>query len=294
MTWTAPTAYQAHLDTETPTLGYLLKITRTDGAVYGFTSAGESVVIGGVTYDASNGLAVGSLASSAGLSVDSLELTTIDDGLIFTRAAIFGGLWQNAAFVLSRYNWASPSDGVEPLMAGTIGQVGLREGAIVAELRGLQQYLQQQVGNVTTRTCRARFADWPRPNGNNRCRLNAATYTTTGTVSAVASRQVFTSAGLWTATPTADYYGDGILTWTSGANAGISGKVKTYVASGVITMMLPAPAVVAIGDAFSIIAGCRKRRTEDCKTKFGNVLNFQGEPDLPGIDKLTAAADVSV
>ena len=294
MTWTAPSAYQAHLDSETTTLGHLLKITRTDGAVFGFTSAGSTVVIGGVTYDASHGLAIGSIASSAGLAVDNLELTTIDDGSIFTRAAILGGLWQNAAFVLSQYNWASPSDGVEPLMAGTIGQVGLREGAVVAELRGLQQYLQQQVGNVTTRTCRARFADYPRPNGNNLCRLVAASFIRTGTVSGVTSRQVFTSADLWTAEPTADYYGDGILTWTSGANDGVSAKVKTYVASGIITLMLPAVATVTIGDAFEIIAGCRKRRTEDCKDKFSNVLNFQGEPDLPGLDKLTAAADVSV
>jgi uncharacterized phage protein (TIGR02218 family) len=291
---TLPAAYQSHLAGESTTLGYLLKITRTDGYVIGLTSASESVTIGGVLYDATEGLTISSLASSAGLGVDNIELTSIDDGTVFPRASVLGGLWQNAAFVLSRYNWASPSDGLEPLMAGTFGQVGLREGAVVAELRGLQQYLQQTVGNVTTRTCRARFADYPTPNANNRCRLTAATYIRTGAVSAVASKQVFTAAALWTAVPTDDYYGEGFLTWTSGANVGMSVKVKTYVTAGVITLARQTIDAIVIGDTFSIIAGCRKRLAEDCKAKFSNVLNFQGEPHLPGIDELTANPGGSV
>jgi uncharacterized phage protein (TIGR02218 family) len=291
---TLPTGYQAHLNSESTTLGYLLKITRTDGYVIGLTSAGESVTIGGVLYDATEGLTISSLASSAGLGVDNLELTSIDDGTVFPRAGVLGGLWQNAAFVVSRYNWANPGDGLEPLLAGTFGQVGLREGVIVAELRGLQQYLQQTVGNVTTRTCRARFADYPTPNANNLCRLTAAAYTRTGTVSAVTSKQIFTSAGLWTAVPTADYYGEGFLTWTSGANVGMSVKVKTYASAGIITLSQQAISAIVIGDSFSIIAGCRKRLAEDCKAKFSNVLNFQGEPHLPGIDELTAKPDGSV
>ena len=289
MSTTLPVALQAHLDGENATIGELLRLTRADNTVFGFTSAGEDVTISAVLYSATQGLTISSLASSSGLAVDNLELSTIDDGTLFTRAQILGGVWQNAAFVLSRYNWASPSDGVEPLMAGTIGQVGLREGMVVAELRGLQQYLQQNVGNVTTRTCRARFADFPTPNGSNRCRLVAASFTRTGNVvSAVTSRLVFTSSGLWTAFPNADRYGEGFLTWTAGANIGMSAKVTTYVASGVITLSSPAISPIVNGDTFTIIAGCRKRLTEDCKTKFTNVLNFQGEPHLPGVDKLTA------
>lgn len=295
MTWTLPGPYQAHLDTESPTLGHLLKITRKDGTVFAFTSAGEDTPpIGGTVYSATQGLSISSIATSAGLGVDNLELSTIDDGTLFTRAEILGGVWQNAEFILYRYNWASPSDGVEPLLAGTIGGVGLRQGAVVAELRGLQQYLQQGVGNVTTRTCRARFADYPTPNANNRCRLAAASFISSGTVSAVTSRQVFEASALWAATPTADYFGEGLLTWTSGANDGMTVRVYSYVSAGVITLTAPAISDIQVGDTFDVIAGCRKRLTEDCKVKFNNVLNFQGEPHLPGIDRLTSLADVSV
>jgi hypothetical protein len=46
---------------------------------------------------------------------------------------------------------------------------------------------------------------------------------------------------------------------------------------------------VAIGDTYSVHAGCTKRFTEDCTTKFANALNFQGEPHVPTVDELTAA-----
>lgn len=292
---TLPAALQTHLDTGETTLGHVLKITRTDLTVLGFTSASRSVTINGQLYDAAQGLMISSIASSAGLGVDNLELTTIDDGTLFTRAQILGGVWQNAAFVLSRYNWASPGDGIEPLLGGTFGNVGLRDGGIVIELRGLQQYLQQTVGNVTTRTCRARFADYPTPNGKNLCRLDPAPHLRTKTVSGVTSRQVFTSAGLWTSDPVADRFGNGVLIWNAGsANAGMRAKVRSYVASGVLTLVQPTVDPIVNGDSFTIIVGCRGRLMEDCKTKHNNVLNFQGEPHLPGVDQLTANPDVSV
>jgi uncharacterized phage protein (TIGR02218 family) len=292
---TLPVALAAHYDTGATTTAYGLKITRTDGDVFGFTSGASSAVIDSVTYDATQGLDITGIVTSAGFAVDNLELTTLDDGTLFTAPDVLGGRWQNAAFLIFRYNWASVADGTEPIIAGTIGNVTLRRGSIVAELRGLQQYLQQPIGNVTTRTCRARFADFPTPNQNNLCRLSASDYIDDGEVTAVASRQTFTTdlPGI-SPEPAEDYYGEGILTWTSGANDGMRVKVKSYTVGGVVGLMLPMPSDPVIGDTFSIIAGCRKRLTEDCRDKFDNVLNLQGEPHLPGVDELTAAPEVSV
>jgi uncharacterized phage protein (TIGR02218 family) len=45
------------------------------------------------------------------------------------------------------------------------------------------------------------------------------------------------------------------------------------------------PFEVQVGDKLSIYAGCDKRR-ETCFTKFNNVINFRGEPDLPGLDAI--------
>jgi len=76
-----------------------------------------------------------------------------------------------------------------------------------------------------------------------------------------------------------------------GANAGYTRKVKSF-ASGVFTLQLGFPFPMAIADSITVTAGCQKRLDEDCKTKFDNVLNFYGEPHLPGADKLLADPEI--
>jgi uncharacterized phage protein (TIGR02218 family) len=43
------------------------------------------------------------------------------------------------------------------------------------------------------------------------------------------------------------------------------------------------PRTIAVGDAFSVTAGCDKRHAT-CRKKFGNVVNFRGFPHMPGND----------
>jgi uncharacterized phage protein (TIGR02218 family) len=284
-----PIALQADYDSGSASLAIALRITRTDGEVYGFTGADEDVVIDGVAYDASQGLDGTNLMTSAGLEVDNAELTTLDDGSLFSRVDVLSGIWQNSEFLFFRYNFVAPTDGIEPIIAGTIGQVRLLRGKIVCELRGLQQYLQQPVGSVTSKTCRARFCDFPKPNGSNRCRLSPIDWTEGLTVTAVTagSRRTFASAG--SARPD-DWYAEGIITWDSGPNAGLMFKVKAF-ADQTFELLTDTPYPVDIGHAFTALAGCRKRLAEDCRDRFDNVPNFSGEPHLPGIDELSKTPD---
>jgi hypothetical protein len=80
------------------------------------------------------------------------------------------------------------------------------------------------------------------------------------------------------------YFDFGLLTFTSGANTGLSGEVRNY-APGVWTLELPFPYTINVGDAYSMRAGCDKS-LGTCKAKFSNVVNFRGEPYLPGVDKI--------
>jgi uncharacterized phage protein (TIGR02218 family) len=50
-------------------------------------------------------------------------------------------------------------------------------------------------------------------------------------------------------------------------------------------------ASVAVGDRVRLTAGCDKRLAT-CKSKFNNIINFQGFPDIPGTD-WTMAVPVS-
>lgn len=83
---------------------------------------------------------------------------------------------------------------------------------------------------------------------------------------------------------TTGYFDYGLITFTSGLNVGLSMEVKSYV-PGQITLQLPFPYAVAIGDAYTMHAGCDKSLAT-CRDRFSNLVNMRAFPYLPGIDKL--------
>jgi len=273
---TLPVNLEAHYQLGTTTIAHILRIVRTDGAVYAFTSLDRDLEVDGTTYSAAQGLDASSLAATAGLAVDNLELTTLHDQSLFTTVDVQSGVWRNAAFELSECNWSAPSDGPNPIVSGKFGELWLKRSTLTVELRDLTQGLQQPVGIVTSILCRARLGDAA-------CTKDLTSFTHSTTVT-TAGQQVITASGLAQA---ADHFGNGLIEFTSGACAGLRQRIKTHATGGVLTLTLPMLPAVQVGDGITVIAGCRGRLAEDCVTKFNNVLNFQGEPHLPGIDALT-------
>lgn len=80
------------------------------------------------------------------------------------------------------------------------------------------------------------------------------------------------------------YFSYGTVTWTGGANAGYSMEVKRF-SPGVVTLTMAMPNPIAVGDTYSIVAGCDKQ-FGTCKNRFNNVVHFRGEPYTPGIDTM--------
>lgn len=77
----------------------------------------------------------------------------------------------------------------------------------------------------------------------------------------------------------------GVLELLQGQNKGKRIEVHSWdAASKRVVLKLPLPYVPAIGERVRIQAGCNKDRSI-CQTKFHNILNFRGEPDLPGTDQ---------
>ncbi len=276
---TIPTGLAAHIATRDTTLATAIKITRKDGAVYGFTTHDVDGTIAGVTYLANPGLQVTDIVVAANAAVGNLELTTLHDGTVFSTKDIVSGLWRNAEFTIFRYNWSDTAAGIDTLLTGTLGEFRIGRNSLVAELRDLRQYLQQSVGDASSKTCRARL-------GDGRCRKDLTAFTYTGTLTSVASHLVFTDSGRG---EPSDWFGEGEITFLTGANAGISAKVKSY-SGGTFTLALPPAGAVVPGDTYRAVAGCRKRLEEDCRAKFDNVLNFVGEPHRKGVNSITKSA----
>lgn len=80
------------------------------------------------------------------------------------------------------------------------------------------------------------------------------------------------------------YFSYGTVKWTGGANAGYSMEVKRS-SPGVVALTMAMPNPIAVGDTYSIVAGCDKQ-FGTCKNRYNNVPNFRGEPYTPGIDTM--------
>ncbi len=277
----------AHLAGETSTLATCWKVTRKDGLVLGFTDHDQDLTMGGLLYQASTGYTRSAIHAIADLSVDNLDIESALNSDTLNAADLRAGLWDGAEVEISLVNWSDISQGKILLKRGTIGQVELKDNVFKAELRGLTQALSQQIVELYTPDCRADL-------GDNRCKVNLAALTVTGAVTATtdpaslgvapsyagASRYGFTDSSRAEADGT---WNGGLVIWTSGANAGRRMEVATF-ADKVFALFLPMPGVIAVGDTYSLQPGCDKTLAT-CRDRFANLLNFRGEPYVPGTDQ---------
>jgi uncharacterized phage protein (TIGR02218 family) len=111
-----------------------------------------------------------------------------------------------------------------------------------------------------------------------------------GVVVAVTDRTVFTAA-IEEPRAVDGWFAGGVLTWETGSNAGRSIEVKSWTqATGNLELFLPMGYAIESGDLFRIRPGCNKR-LDTCIDHFANVLNFRGEPYVPGADLLVSYPD---
>lgn len=271
---TLSNAFKAHLGQEVTTLARCWSIARRDGVVLRFTDHDRDVVVDGDIYKAADGMNPTGVSSQSGLAVDNSEFEGILSAAAITEDDIIGGRYDHAEITLFMVNYADPAMGRLQLKTGWLGEVTLQGGQFTAELRGLSARLQQTIGEVYTSACRAEL-------GDGRCQVNLAAYTFNGTVTAVEGSFAFSASAI---TQPNDYFSGGIVQFTSGANLGLRMEVREF-SSQRFALFLPLPGAIAVGDTFTVSAGCDKQ-FDTCVRKFNNALNFRGEPHVPGTDKL--------
>ena len=62
--------------------------------------------------------------------------------------------------------------------------------------------------------------------------------------------------------------------------------IEQHALEGAFAQMFGLDCRIAPGDAYKLYPGCGKRALEDCRNRYNNILNFRGEPHLPGVAKL--------
>ena len=275
-----PAALLAHMAGSDTTLCTLIKITRTDGQIYGFTDHDQDVTYLTVLYVASIGMDASAVETTGSLGVGNLETRGFLTSLGVDQPSIAAGLWDYADVRVYRVNWADLTMGDEKAIRGWVGDISLGRDEFKNEVRSLAQKLQSKIGELSSVKCRADLFDA-------RCAIVATEgvwkFSAVSVSTVVVAQRQFTAAAL---TQAAAFFTNGKVVWETGPNAGLAKEVKIHIASGNITLHEPMPYAFAIGNVFTIYAGCTKRYSEDCLTKFANQIRFVGEPFIPGEDAL--------
>lgn len=345
----------AHLQGDVQTVATLWLITRTDGAIFAFTDYDRPITYSGNTYQPAGGYTHSQIDMGSDLSTSNLEMGALFDSSTITQASLESGQWDFANVQCLLVNYNDLTMGAVVLEAGYIGKIEIKNGSYTAELRGLAQVVQQELGQVYSPGCRAVF-------GDSRCTINTAPLTFTGSVQSVNSavswndstltqvgptvpfvdtrgrripstgpytikvvpptggafvadngvrddagnawtigtgnyQYTYASDGTYTFAPgmalyevfinytySIGYFAYGSVKWLTGQNAGFKQDVKTF-APGVVTLAMAMPYAIAVGDTYTITAGC-DRQFGTCRDRYNNIIHFRGEPYVPGVDTL--------
>ena len=257
---------------------------------YGTTNIDKDILLHGMTYKADNGSVPSALRTSIGMQVGTFDNQGIYSDANISEQDILLGRVDYAEVESFVCNYESLTDGKMILAFGYMGQLKLERNTYIAEFSSLSSVLAQD-------TIRILSPDCPYDLGDSDCGLDVAgspSFTFTGSVAASATNLTFTDTGR---TEADGYFDGGLLTWTSGANAGLQGEIKDYVigtASSPVTdptftfyEAMPFDISVSPQDTYSVVAGCGKSASI-CKTKFNNIVNFGGFNFLPGMSQISS------
>ena len=278
---TAGAALIALLDAQQFLMADLFDFTLSDGSTHlRYTSADGDLTYGGNVYSSVGPLLTrGPTRCVIGVEVDTLEVNfLVNSGVAvnsmpIAQFASVGG-FDGARLTLSRAfmpvgSWGTTTAGVLIMFTGRVAEVESTRVGIRMNVNSDLELLNVNLPrNVYQAGCRHKLYDAG-------CTLVKATWTDTDAAGAGCTTMSITS----TLAAADGYYDLGVITFTSGANSGLSRTVKSY-ASSVVTLSFPLPEAPDAADTFSIYPGCDKVQTT-CDTKFSNLLNFGGMPYIP-------------
>ena len=247
--------------------------------VWAFTTHDTDLNLHNIVYQAESGFNASAVRTSEQLSVDNLEATGVMPFLelagYISEEDIRKGKLDFAELRGFVVNYKALSDGIMWLRRGWLGEIEVStDGEYTCELRGMNDAASSQVVEIYSPGCRYDL-------GSSRCGVALASFTDTGSVTSFVDRANFSDNAR---TEADEYYRYGLLTWTSGLNAGLTMEVKQYTQTGgVFELQEPVPYDIAVTDTYSVYAGCDKSLAV-CRDRFDNVINHGGFPHLPGED----------
>ena len=255
---------------------HCLRIVPVWGDPVYLTDHVRNVTMGANIYLTDSGYQFTGTASEADMSPGVLDLSGIASiaGIGFDQ--VVSGVFDGARVYAFATDWTSPVEDEEEIGCAILGKTKLEDQRYTIEMMMLVDALNQTVGKTYTANCQKPFGGQEYAG----CGVALGAITVTGTLTHATSNSVFRDS---TRAEAADYFGAGTIAFTTGDNAGLKPqKIKSHAADGTITVHEAFHYPVQVGDAYTLIPGCRQR-LEDCRDKWVNVANFGGFSFVPTI-----------
>jgi uncharacterized phage protein (TIGR02218 family) len=233
-------ALQNHLNGDSTTLALCWKVTKRNGDVLFGTDHDQDIIVNngnyaGIYLAGTTNITGSDVNANSDMTVDNMEVSgAFPDGSFqttmhlseITQADIDSGILNYARVVILTLNWQAPNDGQIVLTKGFLGALSYdSSGGYKTEVRGMADLLTQNIGQCLTDKCDVkRF-------GDARCKFDASTVTVAATVTAVTSRRAFSVGGY--ETHAEGWFNNGLITGTSGKNAGFKKQIRIDNADGV-------------------------------------------------------------
>lgn len=249
-----------------------LRIVPKSGSAIYLTHHPRDLTMNGHTYLSTSGYEFTGYSSTTSMSPGVVDLEGVAGMAGLGYDQINSGVFDGARAYQFATTWKTPIEDEEPIVASILGKTTLRDGRYVIEEMAFIDAMNQNVGLTYTAGC-------SRALGDDGCQISLAAIAVSGTITAVTSNSIVRDSARSEAV---DWFGAGTIQFTSGANAGLKPlEIKRHEADGTVEVFEPFYYAPAIGDSYTLIPGCRKRQTEDCKNKFNNVINFFGFSYIP-------------
>ncbi|MDZ4308364.1 DUF2163 domain-containing protein [Allopontixanthobacter sp.] len=247
------------------------RIHRRDGVTLGFTSHNRDLWFGGILHRAAPGMVPSAIRRTADLSPDSTDVTGALGHDSISAADLALGRFDNAQVQIGAVDWETLE--FAALYNGSIRTVSAEGGSFSAELRSAKSELELDFIPRTSPTCRAQFC-------GKGCTLSLARFAheaALGELDLAANTVRFEGID-------APLFAEGEIRWVDGPQAGVR-MLVIEVKSGGLALDVPLDPGLAPGTRAILTEGC-DHTLAVCSTRFGNAVNFQGEPFLPGNDLL--------
>jgi len=257
-----------------------LRIMPVTGASIYLTDHPRDLTMSGHTYLSTSGYEFTGYSATAGFAPGSLDLQGISGVAGISRAQISSGLFDGAVVSIFATSWSAPIEDEEPIVRGIFGKARLEDDRYTIDGLSLIDALNTARNDQFTAQCPKVFLS----QGFAGCLVPVAPNTVTGSLTSVSSAALFTDTARGEAS---DTFAAGTIRFTSGPNAGLKAlEILSFASGGVIATFEPFYYLPQIGDNYTMVRGCRKRR-QDCEAReggsgtFNNIVNFGGFPWVP-------------